>query len=236
MASLIVEFLDERIELRDGESLTFGRDARLVIDSHNQHLHRVLGSFVQHDGTWMIHNLGRFVTLVVTDGLTRTEIDPGGVVALLTGGFTVRFTAGDARYAISGLQMGPKATPAVGVSASDTTEVAQHRLNDEQRQLVVSLAAPLLSGCPGWPATMPTNQEVADALDWSVTKLNRKLDYLCSRMADAGVDGVQGDSRRRANSRRIRLAEYLVRNRVITAADLVLIGAEVPSDTGARDA
>ena len=228
MGLLVVEFLDEEIELHDGESLTFGRDARLVVDEANQHLHRVLGSFVQEEATWMLHNVGRFVTLVVTDGMTRTEIDPGGVMALVTNALSVAFTAGDCRYELGVHQLGPGPKPARVSGPSDTAELARYRLNDEQRELVVALAAPLLRGCPGWPATMPSNKEVADALQWSPTKLNRKLDYLCSRVADAGLDGVQGDSRRRASARRIRLVEYLVRNRVVTAADLPLVHTEGP--------
>lgn len=225
MGSLVVEFLDEEIELCDGESLTFGRDARLVVDDSNSHLHRVVGTFVQHADTWMLHNVGRFATLVVTDDATRAEIGPGGVMALVGEGFTVGFSAGASRYELTGRQPGARTPPAIAADASDTTEIARHRLNTEQRQLVVSLAAPLLSDCPGWPGTMPTNAEVSQALGWSTTKLNRKLDYLCSRIAESGVDGVQGDHRRRATNRRIRLVEYLVENRVVTTDDLELIGA-----------
>lgn len=234
MGSLFVEFLDEEFELRDGESLTFGRDARLVVDEANKYLHRVVGSFVQHGDTWMLHNVGRFVTLVVTDGCTRTEIDPGGVLALVADEFVVSFGAAESRYAIGGYQAGAAPARPSCPGASDTAEVAQHRLNTEQRQLVVALAEPLLRGEPGWPATMATNREVADALGWSVTKLNRKLDHLCSRVAAAGVEGVQGDSNRRANARRIHLVEYLVGNRVVTPADLSVLDAAgiVPGGSG----
>ncbi len=229
---MVIEFLDEEIEVGDSESLTFGRDARLVIDPANQYLHRVLGSFVQQGDTWMLHNVGRFIALVVTDGTTRTEISPGGMMALAPPSFTVSFSAGGANYALTGYQAGAESLSVVGLGATDTTEVSHYRLNEEQRQLVVSLAEPLLNGDESWPASMPTNRDVADALGWSPTKLNRKLDYLCRRVADRGVGGVHGDSNRRAHTRRLALVEYLVGNRLVTAEDLALIHADRSNGPG----
>ena len=67
---------------------------------------------------------------------------------------------------------------------------------------------------------MPSNREVAERLGWSAAKLNRKLDYLCRRLAEHGIEGVAGDSGKRATVRRIRAVEYLVGRRVLTVEDL----------------
>lgn len=220
MGPLVVEFLDEEVEIRPGESLTFGRDARLVIDSSNQYLHRVLGSFVSRGDSWVLHNVGRFIPLVLIDATTRTEIRPGGRMVLLSDRFCVAFSAGPARYELRGIQGELEPIEVPEVSSSDTTEVARYRLNHEQRQMVLALGEPLLRGTAGWPANMPTNREVSQRLGWSTAKLNRKLDYLCKRMAEAGVSGMLGDPDRRANARRIHLVEHLVATQVVRAEDL----------------
>lgn len=220
MGSLVVEFLDEEVELHAGESLTFGRDANLVIDASNQHLHRVLGSIVSRGDSWVLHNVGRFIPLLVIDNTSRAEIGPGGRMVLLSDSFSIRFSAGGANYEVSGRQPVTEVVDVPGIGCSDTTEVARHRLNAEQRQMVLALAEPLLLADPGWPASMPTNREVAERLGWSPAKLNRKLDYLCSRLAEAGVAGMVGDPDRRANTRRIHLVEFLVANQVVRPDDL----------------
>ena len=227
MGPLVVEFLDEEVEVASGESLTFGRDANLVIDPDNQHLHRVLGSFVSRGDGWVLHNVGRFITMVVLDNTSRSEIRPGGRMALLSESFTVAFSAGPARYEIRGRQRVAEVTAVPGAGPSDTTDVARYRLNAEQRQMVLAMAEPLLRADPGWPSTMPTNRAVATRLGWSTAKLNRKLDYLCSRLAESGVAGMVGDSDRRANARRVHLVEFLVANQVVGPEEL-----EVASGTG----
>lgn len=220
MGSLVVGFLDEEFEVLDGESFTFGRDARLVVDAANPHLHRVLGTFIQHGDLWTLCNVGRHLPMVVSDGFSRTELNSGGVLSLLSTEFTVTFGAGAARYAISGTLAETGRPARVNPLVTDTMEIAVPSLNDDQRLLVAALAEPLLSDDAHWPASMPSNREVADRLGWSATKLNRKLDYLCGRIAEHGVDGVSGDSGRRATVRRIRLVEFLVGTRTITLADV----------------
>lgn len=242
MGSLYVEFLDDTYEVVDGESFTFGRDARLVVDSENRHLHRVLGAFTQYSELWVLHNVGRHLPMVVTDAQSRTELNPGGFLSLLSEHFTISFEAGGARYEIEGRVPGVVAPRGfdglVGdpdepdTFVIDTVEVAIPELNEEQRMLVAAMAEPLLRGGSDWPASMPTNQEVAERLGWSGYKLNRKLDYLCSRIAQQGIDGLAGDSGRRATQRRVRLVEYMVGRRVITLADLD--GLPTPSGTGGR--
>ncbi|MFV0316496.1 MAG: hypothetical protein ACK5O2_05975 [Microthrixaceae bacterium] len=218
--SLFVEFLDESYEVEEGEAFTFGRDARLVVDSENLHLHRVLGTFMQHNDMWVLHNVGRHLTMVVSDSQSRTELAPGGFLPLLSEEFTVSFSAGPARYELSGRLPGVEIPAGVDTFVTDTLERTTPDLNSEQRMLVACLAEPLLAGDADWPTSIPSNAEVADRLGWTRYKLNRKLDYLCSKVNRHGVDGVAGNADRRATQRRVRLVEYLVGCRVITSEDL----------------
>ncbi|MEZ5237811.1 MAG: hypothetical protein R2716_02245 [Microthrixaceae bacterium] len=78
MGSLIVRSSStRRSRCIRGVWLTFGRDANLVVDPANQHLHRVLGSFVSREDGWSAAQRQAVPNLVVTDSTSRTEIRPG---------------------------------------------------------------------------------------------------------------------------------------------------------------
>ncbi len=134
--------------------------------------------------------------------------------------FVVAFDAGPASYEIGGALAEP--TPLeLGVSvASDTVEFATISLNAEQRMLVAALAEPLLRGRTDWQSEIPGNKEIARRLGWTVSKFNRKLDYLCRRLAEQGVDGMQGESGVLATSRRARLVRHMVDRRLVVVTDL----------------
>ncbi|MFM7069033.1 MAG: hypothetical protein ACKOYM_06180 [Actinomycetes bacterium] len=222
MGDLVVDFCGEEFVLSPGQTLTFGRAADLTIDSANVHLHRVAGCFASDGQTWTLHNLGRYVPIRVVDliGSAKVELGPGDQVPLGFESFAVHLTAATSRYELlcnlPGFQR-----PSLGLSApSDTVQFARMSLNDEQRQLVLCLAEPLLRGEPDWMSRMPSNKDVAARLGWSLTKFNRKLDYLCRRMANQGVSGLQGHAGRLATVRRQRLVEVFVESGVVTLADL----------------
>jgi hypothetical protein len=67
---------------------------------------------------------------------------------------------------------------------------------------------------------LPTNLDVAHRLGWSLKKLDRKLDYLCSRLSDAGVRGLRGSRGGEAHDRRRLLVDHVVNVGLITANDL----------------
>lgn len=222
MGSLFLDFLGEEIQVEPGETLTFGRAADLIVDADNQYLHRVLGCFAAQGDVWFLQNLGRHITLRVIDrdGPSRTELAPSDQAPIGFEEFVVAFDAGPASYEIGGALAEP--TPLeLGVSvASDTVEFATINLNDEQRMLVAALAEPLLRGRTDWQSEIPGNKEIARRLGWTVSKFNRKLDYLCRRLAEQGVDGMQGESGVLATSRRARLVRHMVDRRLVVVADL----------------
>ena len=222
MGRLYLEYLGEEVTLDDGDSLSFGRSADLVVDADNRYLHRVLGSFVPHGDVWFLQNTGRHIPLHVLDatGPSRAEVGPGDQVPLGFAEFTVAFDAGPARYEIRGA-LEENGLPGVGTSApTDTVEFGLVALNSEQRLLVAALAEPLLRGRPDWVSRMPGNKEVARRLGWTLPKYNRKLDHLCRRLAEEGVDGVLGTASTLATNRRQVVVRHLVDSGLVTAADL----------------
>lgn len=73
------------------------------------------------------------------------------------------------------------------------------------------------------PDALAPNRAIAGRLGWSITKFNRKLDYLCVRLTGSGVRGLQGERGGEATNRRWRLAEHAVATRLVTATDLDLL-------------
>lgn len=222
MGTLFLEYLGEGISVEPERTLTFGRSADLVVDPDNRYLHRVLGCFIAQGEVWFLQNLGRHTSLRVVDrsGASRVEIGPGDQHPLGFEEFVVLFQAGPTTYEIGGALAEPTPLELGEVLPSDTVEFGLVSLNAEQRQLVAALAEPLLRDTPNWASRLPGNKEVARRLGWTITKYNRKLDYLCRRLAEQGVSGLQGASGALATGRRQVLVQHLVERGLVTAADL----------------
>jgi len=234
VSDLFLEFCGDELVVTEGQTLSFGRSADLVVDPDNVHLHRTLGCFASDGRVWSLHNLGRFIPLRIVDlvGTTRVELGPGDQVPISFPEFAVQFTAGTARYEILGA-LSELTRMEMGLAdPSDTVEFAKVPLNAEQRLLVVCLAEPLLRGDEDWTAHLASNREVAERLGWTTTKFNRKLDYLCKRLAEQGVAGMQGTADRLATVRRQRLVEVLVETGAVTADDLQLLPPARPAAAG----
>ena len=231
MADLFLEFCGDELVVTQGQTLTFGRAADLVVDPDNVHLHRTLGCFASDGRTWVLHNLGRFIPIRIVDlvGTSRIEVGPGDQVPISFEEFSVQFTAGTLRYEVLGALSEYTRLELGLADPSDTVEFAKVPLNDEQRLLVVCLAEPLLRGDENWTAHMASNKEVAERLGWTTTKFNRKLDYLCKRLAEQGVAGMQGRADRLATARRQRLVEVLVETGAVGPDDLAVLPPANPA-------
>lgn len=220
--TLFLDLDGEERSVAEGTSITFGRDAELVVDADNRYLHRVLGCFVSYGEIWFLQNLGRFIPLRVDDAGSASfvQIEPGDQAPVGFEEFVVRFRAGTVDYRITGAMSEPTPLELGLVPASDTAEFGLASLNAEQRLLVLALGEGRLRGQPDWVVRMPANREVAARLGWTITKFNRKLDHLCRRLAESGVEGAFGDAGDLATNRRQVLVEHAVARRLVTAADL----------------
>ena len=104
-----------------------------------------------------------------------------------------------------------------------TTQFGVVNLNPEQHQMLVVLAEKSLIDSTAPTSDLPANAAVAHRLGWSAKKLDRKLDYLCARLASEGVRGLRGEKGFEAIDRRSRLVEHALSSGMVTAADLDLI-------------
>lgn len=233
---LVVEFAGDERVLTPGDELTFGRSADLVIDD-NRYLHRLMGRFSWSSGMWWLANTGSSIALRLTDadGPSYTKVAPGSSVPLTFETASITFEAGGSPYelrtellietplfAIEATTDVPEGGGAGdGVDLEATTTAGALPLNDEQRLLLVALAEPWLRG--EGPLELATNRQIAARLGWTITKYNRKLDWLCQKYAAAGVSGLRGSSDLLARDRRLRLAEHALDAGIVTTADLALL-------------
>ena len=97
-----IDFCGETAPI-DRQPFTIGRDADLVLDDGNRHLHRHFLSVTQQQGIWLLGNVGSQLTATVADAAGRLEafLAPGAVLPLVFEHTVVRFTAGPTVYELS---------------------------------------------------------------------------------------------------------------------------------------
>lgn len=179
MASrLEVSFLDEVMVCE--HRLSFGRSAELEIDD-NPHLHRMTGEFVRQGDVWWIVNHGSrlFLTVVGADG-SRTELPPGGQLAIADAHGSVLVTVGQARYELTYRQPHlPEAAPPPEPPSDATNTRTFTEITAREVDFLVSFAKPILDGSNG---QVPSYAEVASwwgvspsTVDNTLRTLKRKL-------------------------------------------------------------
>jgi hypothetical protein len=223
---LVVEFLGEEYPVATDRSFSFGRAADLSIDD-NQRLHRRLGMFDHADGMWWLHNVGSTLSIDVVDRNSPSKLTlvPGATMALVFEEASLRFRAGATAYEVN-VDV-PLTPPTASVTDADdadgapTVTAAELSFTPDQLRCMLALAEPRLIDPSD--ATLPTNKAAALRLGWRLTKFNRKLDNVCTKVGGAGVSGLHGDIGALATKRRERLVDYIVSANVVTAADLTLL-------------
>ena len=74
---------------------------------------------------------------------------------------------------------------------------------------------------------LPTNKAAPARLGLKLTKFNRKLDNVCTKVGNAGVPGLHGDAGALATKRRERLVEFALSSNLVSVGDLELIDRAV---------
>jgi hypothetical protein len=219
------------------QPFTIGRDADFVLDDGNRHLHRHFLSVSQQHGIWLLANVGSQLTATVSDADGRLEafLAPGAVLPLVFEHSVVRFTAGPTTYefAIRMPDAAFAAAPTEPTQHGDTT-VGRVAMTPDQLRLIVAIAEPALRGDGRAATALPSNQDVARRLGWRLTRVNRKLDNVCQKLAGQGIRGLHGAPGQLASNRRARLVEYALAVRMVSRDDLALLdimGAHDADDT-----
>jgi hypothetical protein len=227
-----IEFCGESVPVTV-DPFTIGRDADLVLDDANRHLHRHFLSVTNQHGVWLLSNVGARLTATVADRDGRLEafLAPGAVLPLVFDESYVRFTAGPTTYEFTVRLPDPAFVVShVGENEHGDTTVGRVTMTPDQLRLILALCEPALRGDGRSATALPTNQEASARLGWKLTRFNRKLDNVCQKLAAQGVRGLHGAPGQLASNRRARLAEYAVAVRMVTRDDLDLLDADVDAD------
>lgn len=234
MTELHIFFIDELTAAQPGDVVTFGRSGDIEVDDANQYMHRIVGTFFDRDNVWWLTNNSKHGNLTLAgDGGRLTKLPPGAVTALTEITGAVRFDSGPTTYELGWTLPGqdPLMPPTSQSSDDDGLDASPEatrqfgivNLNHEQKQLLVAMAEASLLDSTTPTTDLPANASVAHRLGWSAKKLDRKLDYLCARLASEGVRGLRGEKGFEAIDRRSRLVEHAMSSGMIGPEDLSII-------------
>jgi hypothetical protein len=231
---LSFDVAEETYHLGPSETLTFGRAGKAVVDADNPYMHRVVGRVYVDRWSWWLQNSARHMPMsMIGDDDRHKTLPAGAAEPLTTATGAVRFYAGASGYELTWELEQPPAFPASQGCESDTldgvtADFGNVRLSNNQRLMMAVMAEPRLRD-PSRLSQIPANAEIAARCGWTLKQFDRKLDYLCRRLADSGVPGLRGNPGTEAANRRELLVAHVVNNGLITADDLALLdGTELP--------
>lgn len=236
---VIVDFCGEEYVVTPA-GLTIGRTADVEIDD-NPYLHRRFLEIRNEHDFWWLENVGSTLTATVADdlGVFQAWLNPGARIPLAMSRMLVWFTAGPTTYDFE-IRVTSPAFASVQVDGASReidemtgqATVGRVSLTPDQQLLVLALCEPTLrrkaSGTSG-TSEIPSSQQAADRLSWTITRFNRKLDNVCQKFADAGIRGLHGGVGKLASNRKSRLVEHALSTKVVTADDLVLLDSLDPA-------
>lgn len=223
---LTVDFCGEIYTPSPDATFTIGREADLIIDEENPFLHRQFLSLTAKDGLWWLANVGSSLTATVADanGGLQAWLAPGASMPVVFERTVVWFTAGSTTYEFDLLLSAALFEPAEAAASEDgSVTIGRVSLTPDQKLLIVALCEDVLRRGDRGAGAVPQSAAAAERLGWAVTKFNRKLDNVCSKLADMGVRGLHGGRTKLASSRKARLVEYAMAARIVTVDDLDLL-------------
>jgi hypothetical protein len=231
-----VSYCGEEFPVAESAQFHLGREGDLVLDE-NPYLHRRFLQIAQTGGMWWLHNIGSQISATVADidGLMQAWLAPGGSLPIVFPRTLVWFTAGPTTYEFELIVDEPSFLPSYNEALDEgATTIGRVSFTPSQRLLLLALAEPLLRNGGRGTSAIPTSAKAAGRLGWPLTKFNRKLDYICQKLAKSGVRGLHGGPARLAVNRRARLVEYALAARLIAQTDLPLLdipGQDVDDDS-----
>jgi len=217
---------NKRMEVAEGEELTFGRSQRttLCLDPADLGISRVAGSLEAEAGVWWLVNKSTSRPLEVVDDVgIRTVLPPGRRLAI-TGPLTVIVEGAMRRHALTVdlpdeavelLSRGP--SPSIQVEGNPTRAAADVSITPADKLALVALFAGYLAPFPRYDPHPKSYADAAARLDCPRTTLVKRVEYLRTRLTNAGVPNLLGDNALQ------HLAEWALATGLISRADLALL-------------
>lgn len=215
----------ERFDVAKGDAFTFGRSQRttLCLDPSDLGISRVAGSLEADAGVWWLVNKSTVRPLEVVDDVgIRTVLPPGRRIAV-TAPITVIVEGATRRHALTvdlpedaleGLRRGPLTGPPEG---SPTRAAADVSITSADKVALVALFSGYLEPFPRYDPHPKSYADAAARLNWPRTTLVKRVEYLRTRLTNAGVPNLLGENALP------HLAEWALATGLISRADLALL-------------
>jgi len=227
-----IEYENTVVNVDETKGFIIGREGDLPMGD-NPYLHRRFLEVSYEHGFWWLTNIGQTMSATVFDpsSCLQAWLRPGGRIPLVFGRVDVLFTAGPLSYSVAVVDDDPiwhdnPDTDPLSRNAGllSSTTVGSCTWTAAQRLAIVALAEPMLmrDSMQG-VAHIPSNSDAARRIGWTVKRFEKKIDNICAKLDELGVEGVRGGLQSHASARRSRLVEWAVSTGLVSSADLVLL-------------
>jgi hypothetical protein len=224
--TLTIGLGNQRFEVGAGEGLTFGRSPRttLCLDPADLGISRVAGSLEADAGVWWLVNKSTVRPLEVVDDVgIRTVLPPGRRLAV-TAPITVIVEGAMRRHALTvdlpEEAQGTTASAAFSGPPSEgnpTRAASEVSITSADKLALVALFAGYLEPFPRYDPHPKSYADAAARLDWPRTTLVKRVEYMRTRLTNAGVPNLLGENALQ------HLAEWALATGLVSRADLALL-------------
>ncbi len=216
----------QRFEVTEGDELTFGRSQRTTIclDPTDLGISRIAGALEHEAGVWWLVNRSGVRPLEVVDDVGIRSVLPPGRRFAVTAPITVVVEGATRRHALTvdlpdealeSLAQGPY--PALQVEGNPTRAASDVSITPADKLALVALFSGYLEPFPRYDPHPKSYADAAARLNWPRTTLVKRVEYLRTRLTNAGVPNLLGENALQ------HLAEWALATGLVSRADLGLL-------------
>jgi hypothetical protein len=220
-AGLTVVAGGSTFRLAPGDTLTFGRaeSCTLCLDPDDAAISRLAGEVERVGEVWFVTNRSSSRPFAVVDGPGLRRVLAPGQRDAIEGRVRVIVDGTGVKHELIFEGPAPGAgEPEAAVTGLPTAAGQDVVINDADRLALVALFAGYLHEGRRYDPSPRSYEAAAKRLGWPRTTLVKRVEYIRTRLTNAGVPGLQGWNALSA------LAEYALTTKLITPEDLRLIG------------
>jgi hypothetical protein len=216
---LVVEVGERTYRPAAGEKVTFGRaeTCTIVLDADDPAISRTAGTLATDAGLWWLVNSSATRHLSVVDEFGLRSVLAPGRRAAVEGRLRVLVEGTRRSHEIVLRASGTTVEPETTAPGAPTATGAGVLVNDADRLALVALFAGYLEEGDRYDPYPRTYSAAAHRLGWPRTTLVKRIEYLRTRLSNAGVPNLHGWNALTA------LAEYALTTGLISRDDLRLI-------------
>ncbi len=211
----------DEYRLSPGETFTFGRaeSCTLCLDPDDAAISRLAGEVERFGEVWFVTNRSASRPFAVVDGPGLRRVLAPGQRDAIEGRVRVIVDGTGAKHEL--IFEGPPPAldgPSTVVPGQPTAAGQDVMINDADRLALVALFAGYLHEGRRYDPSPRSYDAAAKRLGWPRTTLVKRVEYIRTRLTNAGVPNLQGWNALSS------LAEYALTTKLITPDDLRLIG------------